>query len=46
MGGMVAAAQRSVEEDYAKDPSQIRVKDPTRNRLSVLLSRTDHMSTS
>jgi hypothetical protein len=36
MGGMVAAAQRSVEDDYAKDP--------TRNRLSVLLSRTNHMS--
>jgi hypothetical protein len=36
MGEIVAAAQRSVEEDDAKDP--------TRNRLAVLLSRTNHMS--
>jgi hypothetical protein len=36
MGGMVAAAQRSIQEDYAKDP--------TRNRLADLLSRTNHMS--
>jgi hypothetical protein len=35
-GGMVAAAKRSVEEDDAEDP--------TRNRLAVLLSRTNHMS--
>jgi hypothetical protein len=36
MGGMVAAAKRSVEEDDAKDTTQ--------NRLAVLLSRTNHMS--
>jgi hypothetical protein len=36
MGGIIAAARRSVEEDYAKYP--------TRNQLSVLLSRTNPMS--
>jgi hypothetical protein len=37
MGGMIAAAQRSVEEDYAKDPTQ--------NRLAVLLTRTNDCPT-
>jgi hypothetical protein len=36
IGGMFAAAQRSVEKDYAKDP--------TRNRQAVQLSRTNHTS--